>query len=359
MNKGMIPGPVTNPRSRRFDALDGLRGLAALGVAIYHYSATWPGYLAVDFFFVLSGFIIYFNYFTAGFPRADRFIIHRLARLYPMHLFSLALLIGIMLLTSGALPHYKDGTVFTFIEQLTLLQNVGINSGGLTWNFPSWSVSVEFWMNLIFLFFLASRGKQGRYFLLGILGIVLIVSKSRDLNVTNQDYFGFLSAGLVRGLAGFLLGVVAYRLYGILQRARLSPVAVTGLQLLVVLGAVALILARNKPTSTADFFAPFDFLLVVALFALEQGGLAWLASCLSYLGKISYSIYLNQIAILTVAHVAAKAIDIQGPMVLATYIGALLAFSALTYHLVEVPARRGIRGLFDQFQGRFRVGQQT
>lgn len=329
-----------------------------MGVALFHFHAAWPGYLAVDFFFVLSGFILYLNYFATAVPNPGTFISHRIARLYPMHLFSLLLFAMILWLTAG-FPHYQDGTAFTFIQQMVLLQNLGIDHGGLTWNYPNWSVAVELWMNLIFLFFFARQGSAGRFFFLGMLGIVLIISKSRNLNVTTQDYFGFLNAGLIRGLSGFFLGIAAFRLYRLLQQPHLSARLAFGLQLGTILMALAVICLRNGTTSPTDFFAPFIFLAMVSTFALEQGWLALLAARLSYLGRISYSVYLNQLGVLTLVHHTLKPAQSSGLLALALYLGILIAFSSLTYYLVEVPARRGLRHFFTRLQPSLRDSTQS
>ena len=83
----------------RFSALDGLRGIAALAVVFYHvkfpnHFTTYPGlffrngYMAVDLFFILSGFVIYANYSGKIYNTASalRFIVLRFFRIYPLHL---------------------------------------------------------------------------------------------------------------------------------------------------------------------------------------------------------------------------------------------------------------------------------
>ena len=76
--------------------LDGIRALAVLGVLLYHGDLTWMrgGFLGVDVFFVLSGFVIAASYgdrLAQGFPRG-RFMLLRLGRVVPLHMVAVLLL---------------------------------------------------------------------------------------------------------------------------------------------------------------------------------------------------------------------------------------------------------------------------
>ena len=59
---------------------------------------------------------------------------HRLARLYPLHAYALVVFVAVAYWLHGRWPSYPDGTVFTFVQHLLLLNNVGLNSAGLTYN---------------------------------------------------------------------------------------------------------------------------------------------------------------------------------------------------------------------------------
>lgn len=155
---------------RDIRAIDGLRGIAALGIVIYHGRSSlayapelaWAAgsfekyYLLLDLFFVVSGFSIASGYgakFAARVTAADygRFIRGRLARLYPLYLFVLLLLVGQELFflwakTSGFWdPGYQPfGRPFAnpenLVTSLLLLQAWGIHNK-LVWNIPAWYVS--------------------------------------------------------------------------------------------------------------------------------------------------------------------------------------------------------------------------
>src|SRR5215467_10114541 len=125
-----------------------MRGLCAIFVAIYHFStnsyiASLPfiknGFLFVDFFFVLSGFVIASSY---GSKLKDdfstsRFMFLRLGRLYPLHFFVLGLFLVIAIVKPDG-NYSASGFILTAL----LLQT--FTDGNLTnWNLPSWSISAE------------------------------------------------------------------------------------------------------------------------------------------------------------------------------------------------------------------------
>ncbi len=165
----------------RYEALTSVRGLAAWWVVIYHFRDALVGavpgvvmavfdrgYLAVDMFFVLSGFVIALNYRTwfehAMTDRWVRFLGLRLARIYPLHLFILLLYlvdpIAVLLWSSrGDLSQYPVGY---FLQSLVLVQAWGL-SPGAAWNVPAWSISAEWLVYLLFplVAFAAARVIRG------------------------------------------------------------------------------------------------------------------------------------------------------------------------------------------------------
>src|ERR1051325_579575 len=148
-------------------ALTGIRGIAAWFVVLYHVrlGAAWAlppaatdilakGYLAVDLFFMLSGFVLWLNYSdrlrAGGIAEAPAFLLRRIARIWPLHLLMLAGAVAFVLAVAatGREPsgHYPWAELPLHI---VLMQNWGFTDA-LTWNDPAWSISCEFAAYLLF-----------------------------------------------------------------------------------------------------------------------------------------------------------------------------------------------------------------
>ena len=154
----------------KFQSLDGFRGIAAVMVVLYHsrfhaepsaVALVKNSYLFVDFFFILSGFIMTHAYWdrigkTVSFKR---FFILRVGRLYPLHLFMLLAWLPYIGAKAYVYSQGIGGTdplilnnASTFIANLFLAQSLGFYdlASLFSWNFPSWSISAEFYTYLVF-----------------------------------------------------------------------------------------------------------------------------------------------------------------------------------------------------------------
>lgn len=342
--------------SERFVALDGLRGAAALIVAIGHYAGGFPAYLAVDFFLVLSGFVLAYRYLHSGRTGFAEFIIARLARLYPLHLLTLLVFAGVFVLRFRELPQYVDGTGYTFALNLLLLQNVGLASAELTWNAPSWSISVEFWVNVLFFAFVSTRTPTWLLLLVSVLCFGLIAIETGALAVSLPNYCDVLNSGIVRGVASFLLGVVAYRVHAS-ARSVGGWKSVRGWRAMSLAAAAALMLVPRPGMEWMDFLAPPIFFATVVLFSARQGTASPWSKRAAYLGEISYSIYLIHYPLVQLMRFAIEIIkhkrwdDGWGQIVvdpflgLVPYLAAVLLLSHFLYRSFEVPSRKAVRNL--------------
>ncbi len=156
-----------------------LRGIAALLTVIFHVDLMIGGggdmllkfkdsmlinkcYLMVDFFFVLSGFImchVYGGWFQNRVTGADfkRFTIARFARVYPLHVFTLAFIVAARLIFLGAgdvdsSPFAAASYTWSSIPtNLLLIQSMNVHNW-FTWNNAAWSISTEWWMYMLFPF---------------------------------------------------------------------------------------------------------------------------------------------------------------------------------------------------------------
>ena len=184
------------PRSReptRLHELDSLRALAAIGVVGWHYASHFGaaplpslmapfyrhGDLLVDFFFVLSGFVLARAYWndqrSATFTNNVR---DRIARMYPLH-FATLCAVGVMqwiLVNRLSSPPfvYLFNDTYDFVLNLLLLNRTGLERG-FSFNGPSWSISTEFVVNVLFLAAIALPRSMVRVGLFALFAVLLAV----------------------------------------------------------------------------------------------------------------------------------------------------------------------------------------
>lgn len=162
----------TNNRVNRIVYLDGLRGIAALAVAVMHFPLQnvitfnpliENSYLFVDFFFVLSGFIIA-KLYNESIDR-KRFIKHRIARIAPV--FYLTLLFGVILeslkflLTSITTtePFQGSNNVYALLREIMMIHALPFFNNS-SFNPPNWSISAEFFAYFFFAAIMTASFKQ-------------------------------------------------------------------------------------------------------------------------------------------------------------------------------------------------------
>ena len=216
-------------RMERFVALDSWRGVAACLVALFHLNAYSHFYdlpflrnswLFVDFFFVLSGFVIAANYeqrLLDGFG-AGRFLLLRLGRVYPLHFFMLAVFValellkvlrriavppGVWALNPVAPFSTPQESPATITANLLLVQSLHAFDF-LTWNDPAWSISTEFFAYVAFAACLIALRKRAwiAAALALTAGPLLIAALSERNMDTTYDW------GIIRCIYGFAAGVV-------------------------------------------------------------------------------------------------------------------------------------------------------
>ncbi|WP_374406525.1 acyltransferase family protein [Pelagerythrobacter sp.] len=350
----------------RFTALDSWRGIAALVVAFGHLKTTGvlssvalatTSYRFVDFFFVLSGFVIAHSSgekLSAGWREATRFIVRRIARLWPLHLFVLGLFLAhqLVLLVANQLNVVDDPVAFTEGFDLAWLPaNLAIvQAWGTTpynsWNAPAWSISTE--MFAYFCFALACLvGRRSGWMILAVAGagcMAYALAVPETMNAT-------VVLALVRGIGGFGLGVLTHRIWVLWHNIRV-PFA-TGLEVAAI-GATFLAITR-VPMEMGALVVPL-FALVVLLFAYEQGKLSHLLChrTFTYLGERSYSIYLVHAFITLCLYSAAgvfgilgkhdgnTAIELPAPgadLLILSFLAATIAAAHYTYRFIEEPGR--------------------
>ncbi len=351
----------------RFVILDFVRFFLAVLVAMMHFDgfgAPHKAYLAVDFFFILSGFVLSAAYerkaSSENFYRS--FIIDRVARLYPLHVLILLLLIPVNLLfywtSHGQLLEngwsYQDGRIYTLLLNLLLLQNIGLNTAG-SWNAPSWSISVEMFVN-VFLGLLLIPMARRRIVWPSLLALsticyMIIFGQFGNLGVIYERAFGFLNAGLLRGFAGISLGVISYQIWQWLQaNSACLPLAKT----MAVGSAIAslLIMLVFTDISNGDLaIIPLMFIFVTSTAIVEKQAPVRdgrIRSLLIELGALSYGVYLFHWLILTImryqlVYVWKMPINFNSPVSLLSFLVVVVAAAAFIHHKFELPMKELVK----------------
>jgi peptidoglycan/LPS O-acetylase OafA/YrhL len=318
------PAKAPTIKAPTIKALAGARAFPPLAVVMFHFSeghhySGWRpfdflaarGYLWVEFFFVLSGFILTHAY---GARAAElwrlrgygAFLRARLIRLYPLHLFMLllilALVIGFRALAQASgyvsifdLPYHQDTSVKGFVLSLFLVQAWN-TMNSLTWNGVSWFVSVEAALCLLFPFLLRlSDGRAWRGFTLiaaGLGGLIaLLLTSKHGLDITFHN-------GVLRGLSDFTIGVGMAVLFRSLQGREFPDWIHSALQL-TLLGLLAYAITHTGWShNRLDIFTVLPIMALVFALAFDKGLVACaLKSKLPQkLGEWSYAIYLGQTA---------------------------------------------------------------
>lgn len=366
---------MIHPPRSELTALTSLRGIAAVLVMFHHFmnvvlkdlidaSPTRlieKSYLWVDLFFILSGFVLAYVYHTTFQHGVKgrlylRFIQARFARIYPLHLFTLALFVayetlqwyldqlGVAGMDNLYEPFTEGQSRYTLLTNLLLIQTIHWRA---YWNEPAWSISAE-WMiyfTLPLMIVLLLRLKPlwlGCLAVGALIPLILIESHFGDLGL----YFAGWPM-LVRCFCEALLGIIIFRCYqqGLLLKVAsyrlLTPVFLLNLLILAlpgpgvpsVVGFVWLVLcAARLPQSQPH-------LLTAPLFV--------------YLGKISYSVYLTHWLILDIVRDGAlflsgiPAHELLSPAAQATtfllMVIIVIGLSDLTYRYVEAPMRARLK----------------
>lgn len=352
-------------------SLTSLRFFAALWVVLFHY---WPnltgteampglvakGYLGVELFFILSGFILCHVYRTGleeGRFRYGGFLWARLARVYPLHIATL-LAMGAMALVAGAAGFRVDPNILSWRSlpaQLTLTQAWGL-APVAGWNHPSWSISAEWFAYLTFPAFAwsALRLKNRPWVAVSaaialILGLYAIFTEMAGFPLTRAT----IAWGALRIVPCFAYGCALHALW----RAR--PATHTGFSIAgtLISGALVMISAALGAPDALIVIGLGSTILFLAKFAQTGSGIL-AQRPLVYLGEISYSIYMICIPWKIVfVNVMTRLFQLTGDHLTLgmwlVFVVSLIPLAALSYHLVEKPAREAMK-LMAETRGRGR-----
>jgi peptidoglycan/LPS O-acetylase OafA/YrhL len=352
------PDPAANTNRAFLPALTGLRGAAALWVLALHASQllpvdAWPivqhGWMGVDVFFVLSGFIlghVYLKDFRSfGLPTTGRFMLQRLARIYPVHITMLfaatAFAVALYFVGADVLDHprYQPGL---FVANLFMVQAWGW-SDYPGFNTVAWSISAEFLAYLAFPVLAVIANRLTARTALLVAAAVLIADVA-ILDAVGDTLVHPTLTAPIRVAGEFTCGVFLYSVYRQGRWAGLHWGTITTVATVAFLAAASL-----SGSFVAVLFVPF---IVIGL-AYGKGpvGRFLALPAMIYLGEVSYSLYMvHRFVIETVfapidlTHLAASVTLGARVAVLAGALVVVAAATVLMHRYIEVPARAWMRG---------------
>lgn len=363
----------------RLHALDALRGAAALAVVFWHWQhfggiGSTPlaferhlqpqygifrifydhGWLAVDLFFSLSGFIFLWLYrrsISAGQITAARFFVLRFSRLYPLHIVTLLFVtIGQLAYISmhGSKYIYGNTDASHFALNLFLISSIGLENG-YSFNGPIWSVSVE---SLLYVgFFILCRAKLTK-------PVILLFISAIGFGLIYKLY-----PPIGRGIGSFFLGGVTYAVYRRLndhQSSKRISLYVVGLTILLWAATVAHVylglalkdipvLWRLSGIFPSRGFAEIAlFPMTILSLALYESKFSVNIAGLELLGSISYSSYLLHFPLqlsfaLILPAIGMNSAFFQTNTSLVLFFALLILMSAASFKYLEMPAQQHLR----------------
>ena len=353
---------------REIVSLTILRAFASWWVVIYHFRKMSPytsgldifvlnfGWVGVDIFFVLSGFVLAYVY---G-PSIEgqnfdfwQFLVKRFARIYPVHLLTLALTVAIATALLAVNPKASlaaqlfanSGTgydpVRTILAQLLLIHAWGVEKIG-HFNAPSWSISAEWFAYLFFPVVAYAILRLSRTAAVATGIIVFLLFNAFALAWLGVPLAGLNeNFGILRIMPEFCLGIAAFMLFRTVRIRRHWA-------LLLLLAAVSGFYLQYLFGNGLWLIAPLAFFLVLCVSWLDAflPQDAKVTRLLRYLGEISYSTYMVHTIVLILiwplfTRFGARGWQVQSLLFVLAGLMVAAASSAL-YHWVEIPARNWI-----------------
>ena len=347
----------------------GFRGLAAMYVVFFHlldsgdnlnqnlfYYFFSFGQSAVDFFFILSGFILNWVYLQKPDPLDwSSYLRARVARILPLYYLTMFLFIPLIIYS---LVHHgfkfkqsfssSQDFLVGLIQNLLLVSGV-INGPTNTIIPPAWSISVEFFCYLlifpllVFLYRVMEKKSYGIVVMVGLVGILspcLVASYDMDLIPIWKWHWN--GSWLSRGIAGFSIG---FCLASIFQKSSKQAVSVAVINLIVLVSIIAILLAGLNVLPSYGVLYSLPCLTFFTAF--DQGFVANFLKMpfFQWLGDRSYSVYLWHLPLVRLGSIINHHVSgvVHFGLVFPMMVGLILLTSNLSYRYFECPMRDYIR----------------
>lgn len=354
-----------NNKKEFLDPITSFRGMLALMIVAFHYNLNLSthkfnfsyltpivnnGYYAVDGFFTLSGFVISYVYMDKfskiSFIKVLKFLILRLARIYPVHilvLFSYVLLLHVFNLKLPGNYSFID-----FLYNILLINSWGVCKD-FNWNGPSWSVSSEWFLYLTFplLAFVFHRLKSFKTNILLILLILFNEFYIKQNNLSTANFF--LDRGVIRAFFQFLYGILIFRVYAKYPK----KLAIYDYCSVIIFLFVLFVFffspyksGSERNNTFEDGVIVFNMMLIIFFLSKCNGFILKLFNLkiLQTLGLISYSLYMIHLPLSQIMEKLISNTSFQSSqIIMLLYFSLLISISYMIYKFIELPIRNLVK----------------
>lgn len=322
------------------------RFLFTLVICIFHFQKTRDisvintGYLAVEFFFILSGYLIMQSYRKNRKESAFVYTVKKVRRLYPHYFFSF------LLLFAASSVFYKDfsaGTLFRAIPELLMVQNIGIYNGGI--NYPLWYLSVLV-IGGYFIYYLLND-KEKTFINIGAPAVIILfftyLSGTTE-SIEVWDTFYCIYIPFFRGIADMCIGVLVYRLGEYKEKHKINRNLLNTIEIAAVILAVIILFS--------EIHLDYYFLIIISIViysGFDQQGILYKKLNFDVFGKIggvSYAMYLNHVLIISVFNAFVNDRVENNQIAIGFYLIVLIGYSIATRKIVSAIEKKMIGGAF-------------
>jgi peptidoglycan/LPS O-acetylase OafA/YrhL len=342
---------------QRLLELDGCRGLLCLTVVAGHWIGSRMGwgnvnfshsYISVDGFFILSGIVLSYIYkekLDIGRKEFIKYAIHRIERLYPLHLLTFLLTYLIYRIYFKELPFQEP--VATAIYNMLLIHGLGFASSW-NWNDPSWSISVEFFTSVMLLPLLIRLKSRIKLISISLISYIIVYARHHNLEAATDVHFMILSSGLLKCIAGMSLGVLITNISKFTEKRDPPKILMTIMQTAAV-GICSYFIYTKDDVHSYDGIVIMSFCYLFYTLINYSGFWSAIAAnqVLVYFGNISFSIYLLHTPLM----IAMDHIGFfnSSSRITQTYlfVSTLILISSITYKYFELPIYKKSKTITD------------
>jgi peptidoglycan/LPS O-acetylase OafA/YrhL len=248
---------------------------------------------------------------------------------------------------------YKDGRAYTLVLNFFMINNIGLTPGGSSWNAPAWSISVEFWVNII----IAAAALISRKKIIYVAAAAFFATywimfhNVASLSEYAQNVYGWLNAGMLRGMLGMTAGMLCYAAYKVLAPKVMNKGVLLAVVAVAMVAVQFWMVGGGLKVKHADFLiVPVSMLTVLAVALAEtQKKQFKFDNVLEWLGECSYSIYMIHWIVLVfinyfmIYHWKMQ-VDVKDPLTFTAMTLLVLVMARLSFNYIEKPGKNLIKG---------------